>query len=193
MFTFFSSLSNNEILGQMLQFYIENSQVLKFQERTSFIWCFTGLVSILIHHGLKRDQVSKYFQVYRWPLSRVSCKEQTRKVVNFGWENWRRETHGLQSLLNVVGAFCRRKCFGGQIRLGKPWLAEVTCVFSLQDFSIPLLCLYPTWEEVSMQHFRFSTWTLLHRVPQGLEFPKSYFWTSDPWSLIWYEALHWGL
>ena len=33
----------------------------------------------------------------------------------------------------------------------------------------------------------------LYRVSQGLEFPKLYFWTSDPWSLIWYEALHWGL
>lgn len=137
--------------------------------------------------------VSKYLQVYRWPLSKASCKEQTQKLVNFGWENWRRETHGLQFLLNVVGVFCRRKCFGAQIRLGKPWLDEVTCVLSLQDFSIPLLCLYPTREEVSMQHFRFFTWTLSPQSISGSRIPKLYFWTSDPWSLIWYEALHWGL
>lgn len=65
-----------------------------------------------------------------------------------------------QALLNVVGVFCKRKGFGGQIRLGKPWLTEVICVSPLQDFSIPLICLYPPRDEVNMQHFRFSTWTL---------------------------------
>ena len=159
-------------LGKCFSSYIENSQVLEFQERTSFIWCFTGLVSILTPHGLKRGQVSKYLQVYRWPLSRASCKEQTQKVVNFGWENWRRETHGLQSLLNVVGVFCRRKYFGGQIRLGRPWLAEVTCVFSLQDFSIPY-CAYTLQERKLACNISDSPpEPSLHRVPQGLEFPK---------------------
>ena len=182
MSTFLSSLSNSEILGQMLRFCIEKSQVVEFQERTSFIRCFTGLVSILTPHGLKRGQVSKYLQVYRWLLSKASCKEQTQKLINFGWENWRRETHGLQFLLNVVGVFHRRKYFCGQIRLGKPWLAEVTCVLSLQDFAIPLLCLYPTREEVSMQHFRFSTWILSLQSVSGSRIPQVVF--LDLWSMV---------
>ena len=55
----------------MLCFYIGNSQVLESQEKISFIWHFTGLVSILTTHDLKWARlvilnickVSKYLQV----------------------------------------------------------------------------------------------------------------------------------